>query len=58
MLVPISDAQAQELETYSEVSGVSVEELIAEAVGEYLECALFRVAAKLWPKGPSRSVIL
>jgi hypothetical protein len=40
MLVPISDAQAEELETYSGVSGVSVEELIAEAVGEYLECVI------------------
>ena len=40
MLVPISEAQAQELETYSGVSGVPIEELIAEAVDEYLECVV------------------
>jgi hypothetical protein len=40
MLVLISNEQAQELEHYSSLSGVSVEQLTYEAFSDYIECVI------------------
>jgi hypothetical protein len=40
MLVLISNEQAQELEHYSNLSGVSVEQLTHEAFSDYIECVI------------------
>ncbi len=40
MSVKISDKQAADLEQYSNLSGVSIDQLLFEAVDEYVECVI------------------
>ena len=40
MLVEISDEQARELQQYSDLSGVAIDQLVAEALGDFIECAI------------------
>jgi hypothetical protein len=40
MLVKISDKQAADLEQYSNLSGIPIDKLVAEALDDFIECCV------------------